>query len=155
MIAWEDLSRKRHYEIKEGQWTITFETMVPDEISHNKENRKSTENKKISSCKTLKNGDLAKNRNCSHCKDVNLASLKKNKDKAAVKKALKHTIECLIKQQQEIKKVQDHSIDRMLYAKTAKCSPSVKLIPGLKNQSVLFSDYGFDSAEFNRQYAAK
>jgi hypothetical protein len=154
-IPWKDLSRKKYLEIKEGQWTITFQTIAVDEATQNKENRKSKDNKKISTYKTHKNADLTKNRNCSHCKDMNLAALKKNKDKAAVKKALKHTIECLIKQEQQINKVKDYSIDRLPYAQTAKCSPSVKLIPSLKNQSVLFSDYGFDSAEFNRQYAAK
>lgn len=39
--------------------------------------------------------------------------------------------------------------------KTAKCSPSVKILVGVKNQSVLFSDYGFDSSEFNKKFAAK
>ncbi len=76
---------------------------------------------------------------------MNIAALKKNKDKAGVKKALKHTIECLNKQEKEIKGHDYYDRERKEQIRTAKVSPSVKLVSGMKNQSVLFSDYGFDS----------
>jgi hypothetical protein len=52
----------------------------------------------------LKLADRRKNRNRSGYKDINVAVLKKNKDKAGVKKALKSTIEYLVKQEKELKK---------------------------------------------------
>ena len=55
-------------------------------------------NKNVSSTKDLK-VQKGKNRQKSGYKDVNIATLKKNQDKVGVKKALKSTIEYLMKQQ--------------------------------------------------------
>jgi len=64
----------------------------------------SKDNKTVSSSKDLKVMDKKKHRNKSGYKEVNISVLKKNKDKVGVKKALKTTIDYLIKQDKKKKK---------------------------------------------------
>jgi hypothetical protein len=75
-----------------------------EEVSMNKENKKNKDNKTASSSKDLNIFDRKKQRNKSSYKDINISVLKKNKDKVGVKKALRTTIDYLIKQNKKPKK---------------------------------------------------
>ena len=69
-----------------------------------------------------------------------------------IKKALKTTIDFLMKQQSKAKSIEDYGFERATYAKTGKCTPSLEQTSGVKNHSSLFSEYGFDHHEFMRKY---
>ena len=109
----------------------------------------------MSSFKELKIADKKKNRNRSSYKEINIANLKKNKDKAGVKKALKNTIDYLLKQEKKVKQYEDYKFDELCYAKSAKLSPNAAFVTTNKNESALFSEYGFTSTEFNEKFLNK
>ena len=94
-------------------------------------------------------------RNRSSYKEVNIAVVKRNKDKAGVKKALKSTIDYLIKQEKKIKRGSDYNVDDLCYAKSAKLSPVANFISANSSKSALFTDYGFSTNEFNDKFATK
>jgi len=106
----------------DNQWSVAFRISEKYRgLSENKENIRHRAINSLSSLKDFKNEEKCKKHNKSRIKDINLLMLQKMKNKAGVKKALKSTIDYIIKQNNH----EDYGLMEPKRPKTGKSTPCV------------------------------